>query len=679
MIHSNNTVNLRSKCDCDDSTVKDVVTLDCRTTLYPSQDPVQTFSLNLEFCNVALVLNPLPLLSSLNVLLALFGLPFRPVTETTRNLARKMSDVVEDTGETNYTSHIRTDIQIRIKDVSFLFMIDRAQIYRGVLDFSISEVGINCRTDGLSGKLSVLPQTLELCAAQVSRHQPNLRDGILLWKLMPLKPILTIDGARIDVIAMPETEVNEPIMTRLQIDTKIGAESFAFNASPSAIVALIGIANSFVVLRSNNSDTEEAVRAQLERRKSYEEERNLIQSRRDALYRIFNSIDADESGTLQRDELDQAVLALFEDNTNHCSSEQRALSLTTDELKRETDFLRSVIDPKSSNAANFEAIDSLFFRMANKIDDNNLIPQSLPARNSGRLDYSTSKEFLSNLRSLVYFDDLREYAAMHEVYRITGCVLDNSTNNFPVPSLWRYGQGIDLFWDLYSRETGCTPVSLNGQSITSVQRKLVRCLHNYNFAKFCWKSLVEPQLRAASSENGSFDVVTCWVLDEDSRCINNSGAIERLLQQVYNVSKESRAKQATVIKPMIGQYNVSVAAVVDRAMLTFGSAHTFTKPLLYVEFSLVSMSSSARLSPGFEFVSERDNSGDQSSLGSDLQLHDREGNFIHFRSTLQVKYLNRKHDHMECLLEPYPCFGNMSYKVFFQDSNSNFEEDNKSE
>jgi len=672
-------VGLAYMCDCDDSTVNDVVTLDFRTTLYPSQDPVQTFSVNLEFCNVALILNPLPLLSSLNVLLALFGLPFRPVTETTRNLARKMSNVVEDASETNdYITHIRTDIQIRINDVSVLFMIDREQIYRGVLDFSISEVGINCRTDGLSGKLSILPQTLELCAAQVSRHQPNLRDGILLWKLMPLKPILTIDGARIDAIAVPETESSEPIMKRLQIDTKIGAESFAFNASPSAVVALIGIANSLEVLRrSNNSDAEETVHAQLERRKSYEEERNLIQYRRDALFRIFNSIDADESGTLQRDELDQAVLALFEDNSNDCSSEQRALTLTTDELRRETDFLRSVIDPKSSNAANFEAIDSLFFRMANKIDDNNLIPQSLAARNTGRLDYSKSKEFLSNLRSLVYFDDLREFAAMHEVYRITGCVLDNRANNFPVPSLWRYGQGIDLFWDLYSRETGCTPVSLNGQSITSVQRKLVRFLYNYNFAKFCWKSLVEPQLRAASSESGRFDVVTCWVLDEDSRCINNSGAIDRLLQQVYNVSNESRAKQATGIKPMIGQYNVSVSAVVDRAMLTFGSAHTFTKPLLYVEFFLVSMSSSARLSHGFEFVSERDNSGDQSSLGSDLQLDEREGNFIHFRSTLQVNYLNRKHDHMECLLEPYPCFGNMSYKVFFQDSNSNFEGDHK--
>ncbi len=681
MIESYNTVNTHSKYDHDDLTANDVASLDIRASLTPTQDPVQTFSVNSQFCNVALVFNPLPLLSSINVLLATFVLPFRPVAETTRTLARKMSSVVDDASEPDYfTATTRTDMNISIDNVSVLFLIDRAQIYRGVLDFTFCEVRINGRSDGLSGKLSVLPQKMELCAGQVSRYQPKIREGIMLWKLMPLKPMLTIVDARIDAVAMPITESSESIVKSLHIDTKIGAESFAFNASPSAVVALIGIVNSLDVFwRFNNTDAEDAVRAQLERRKSYEEERSMQQSRRDALLRIFNSIDADESGTLQHDELDQAVLALFEENTVDDRSKQKAVSITTDELKRETAFLRSIIDPKSSNAASFQAIDSLFFRMANKIDDNNLLPQSIVARNAGRIDYSKSKEFLSNLRGLVYFDDLREYSAMHEVYRITGHVVGNRDCNFPVPSLWRYGQGINLFWDLYSLETGCTPVSLNGQSVTTVQRKLVRCLCNYNFAKFCWKSLVEPQLRAASFENGNFDVVTCWVLDDDPRCRNTSGAIERLLQQVYDVSKESRAKQAIKNKPIIDQFNLSVTAVVDRAMLTFGSAHTYTKPLLYVEFSLVSMSSSALLSSSCKFVSERDISGDQSSLRSDVHLDTKEGNCIHFRSTLEVKYLNRKHDHMESLLEPYPCFGNINYKVFSQDSNSNFDGDNESE
>ena len=123
-------------------------------------------------------------------------------------------------------------------------------------------------------------------------------------------------------------------------------------------------------------------------------------------------------------------------------------------------------------------MDHVFFKMVNKIDDRNLIPQV--DTKGGALDHQMFEKsdcFLSafSMRQLVYFDDLREYSAMSEVYRITGYSrVENSS--FPAPSLWLQGKGIDLFWDVYTSETGCTRRSLNGHDVWTVQRKLVRSL-----------------------------------------------------------------------------------------------------------------------------------------------------------------------------------------------------------
>ena len=119
---------------------------------------------------------------------------------------------------------------------------------------------------------------------------------------------------------------------------------------------------------------------------------------------------------------------------------------------------------------------SAFFRLANGINDINLIPAIKDANDTYNESFRRSDSFLSGptMRKLIYYDDLREYSSASEVYRITGKA--GSSSNFPTPSLWRQGQGIDLFWDLYEKETGCSRVSLNGQDISLVQRKLVRSL-----------------------------------------------------------------------------------------------------------------------------------------------------------------------------------------------------------
>ena len=141
-----------------------------------------------------------------------------------------------------------------------------------------------------------------------------------------------------------------------------------------------------------------------------------------------------------------------------------------DELKRERDYLVSIIDSAHTNQVTYWEADSILFQMSQGIDDTNLTPK---IGNTG-VDYLDNIQekttFLSapQMWKLIYFDDLREYASMHEVYRISGFT---NQSWFPAPSLWRSGSGIDLFWDTY-RSTGCSSDSLNGQNIFTVRSTL---------------------------------------------------------------------------------------------------------------------------------------------------------------------------------------------------------------
>lgn len=189
---------------------------------------------------------------------------------------------------------------------------------------------------------------------------------------------------------------------------------------------------------------------------------------------------------MQEDELEQIVHVLFADNSNLRHSRRFTLSarahgaqrLTMNELKRERDLLVSIVDSAGSNMVTYEEVDSLLFQLAHRIDDNNLTPKigHTGVEYLDKLEHSTSFLSAPTMRKLIYFDDLREYSAMHEVYRITGCAKLEHESVFPTPSLWHQGEGVELFWDSYTIETGCSRTSLHGQDIHDVQRKLVRIL-----------------------------------------------------------------------------------------------------------------------------------------------------------------------------------------------------------
>ncbi len=178
--------------------------------------------------------------------------------------------------------------------------------------------------------------------------------------------------------------------------------------------------------------------------------------------------------------------------------------------------------------------------------------------------------------------------------------------------------------------------------------------------------MVQPQLHAAYNDGECIEdehTLTYWLLDDDPFSRLNDGALDRLLRFIHQISKETQGSRDT-------HFRIKLAADVDRAILTFGSSHAFTNSLFSVELSQVNVFASAFLSlqTGW-FVPEykRDRTGNNQGEPN-FQPESNDGNSFDFRSSFSVYYLNTKHDHMECFIETYPCFGSLTYKSFARES-----------
>lgn len=441
-----------------------------------NQDPLVT--IDLRSSDLVIIVNPIPIISAIQILIDFSDLPFRPPDETPKDLHK---------GNEAPSTLI---VNASIAKTSILFMTDRRQISRGIIDLEINEFTVKFRSIGMSGDLAISSVPIALHAGQII-HYPSLSDNDgIEWRIMPYKPIIVADGIHILTTTHHSTPAGKEKESRtkpdldssqastLRIDVEIGTDLFVVNASPSTLLALIGFSSSLdPFLEWAGGDAEEEERIRLEKEGDLEEEKVANQYRREALWAVFNSVDVDESGTLQEEELERIVLMLYASQIVN-GVVNGAQRLTRDELKRERDHLVSIIDSSHSNQVSYREVDTVLFRMAHAISDVNLTPK-IGLTGVDYLDgIGHSTAFLSapTMRKLVYFDDLREYAAMHQVYRITGRVRLENCWTFPAPSLWHQGDGIGLFWNLYTRDTGCTSNSLNGQDIYSVQRKLVRSL-----------------------------------------------------------------------------------------------------------------------------------------------------------------------------------------------------------
>ena len=194
--------------------------------------------------------------------------------------------------------------------------------------------------------------------------------------------------------------------------------------------------------------------------------------------------------------------------------------------------------------------------------------------------------------------------------------------------------------------------------------------------------MVQPRLRAScdAGEEINGSPLTGWLLDSDSKARITSGVIHRLLRLVEQMAEVTREAQGEQLRDT--HYDITITAAIDNAILRFGSSQSRTPPLVEAEFSHVNVAAQTLLStltgwfvPEVRFAELND----EVVVHEHSDKRDGDGNQLLFRSTFSVHYLNCKHDHMECLVESFPCFGKVAYKTFFQETLLYYGEDPESE
>lgn len=414
-------------------------------------------SVNMSSSDVTLIGNPLPLQSACQCLLDLSNFPFQEITKVSPG-----EDTVAKAESDNYEGTLSTTVTADIGRTSILFLVDVQEVSCGLLHFAINRVQMKSTSLGMAGEVLVSNEPFLLSAAQVTRNQPNSQGCCFDLTMLPFKPIITITGAEIAIRAEKQ-QMGNLGPQQMEIDVAMRVKSTELKASPSTTAALIGAAQSLITileLGNNTRDEEVSHEEKLQKDKICS-----IQHQREALLKTFSTAGVTSVDTLEEDDIEKIIL--------NCNGSNHAQHLTQTEIEREKDFVRLL----AGESLTLDKINTMLFRFANGIDDSNFAStlQTAGVGCDGLPQCATFSSELS-LYNLVYFDDLREYSSMHEVYRITGETKLYSTSGFPAPILWHRGQGVDLFWELYSSECGCTRESLCGQDIKTVQQKLVRSL-----------------------------------------------------------------------------------------------------------------------------------------------------------------------------------------------------------
>lgn len=462
----------------------------------PTRTQDTSLSLNLVSSDLIIVVNPIPLLSSLQTLLDASDVPFQAieeeqkteivkeetVEEVTPKLELALSEEEEEEDiEIGPLDTLSTDIDIKVEHISIVFLLNGTSSCEDILHFDVKDIVITLDSQGMNGMLTLASEPFELRPGQVveSEYHP------FTWKLLPFEPIVSIRGVR---MITTTKEKRNKTKTILDVDFKQGVECVFVCASPLTLAALKGAMDSLQPFLVPDENYEAQLEAE-EQAKRDEYRSNLLKQRR-ILTDLFNSLDKDESHTLQDFELEQLIRMLMQNTSGpNLPTTKSATGLTTAELSREKSFLLSILDSKGCNEVTLPDLELVLFQLARNIDDSNLKTTIVHTKIPYLDDLKTTKQFLSgpSLRHIVHFDDLKEYTAMHHVFRLTGHDDIDKKSNFPALPTWVQG-GVELFWDFYTAETGCSRDSLNGQDMKLVQQKLVRSLCNYEFAKFCWVS-----------------------------------------------------------------------------------------------------------------------------------------------------------------------------------------------
>ena len=163
-------------------------------------------------------------------------------------------------------------------------------------------------------------------------------------------------------------------------------------------------------------------------------------------------------------------------------------------------------------------------------------------------------------------------------------------------------------------------------------------------------SLVSP---AIISDGDSKATSTRWLLDVNHKCKFRSGVTDLLKERISRETKESIQDSVAALSDNC-RYDLSIAVVVNCASAGFGSSHEFARPLLETNLTNMSLNMTTLISGDGRFVETR---------SSDKYAESNGTNIIQFQGVMSAMYQNTKHSHMECFIEPYPCFGQATYQI----------------
>jgi len=648
------------------------------------------------------IVNPIPLASSLAVLMSLAELPFRDLAaeKEARDIA-ELSDTADDNASSRQLTQFSFSaaetgkladtappkgiilgganicLMAQISRIAIVPLSDETSVNNIVLETTIENISVSAKSSKNGGERAEV--SISPFKSQDSRllYAPTAQDeGMVRIFDLPFKPALDFggasfsyngrlrdDGGRAMSPAASRSAGHETYRNTFDIQLVCYVRRVVTNFSPTIDASLLGVQNCCNVFVSS-LPAPEGSEPDLSNDSSKSMSGESEDSRRKALRELWMLADQDGSGTLSVDEVTQIIARLFSANSLNIYDElPKSQQPTEEELKREVAYFISMAGSSSAATRDltFPEVDMLLFRNQELLDAG-VSPSEHSAKDH---DFSISED----LRGLIYYDDLLEYSSPSQVYKMTGV---NDAQRFPPPSSWRKGQdanaGVNAFWELYERETGCSKASLNGQKISDVQRKLVRALLNYNFAKYCWKTLVKPALLQSQQEELATPTArkraarrtTDWVLDKNTRTKFRTGAVDMFAQHVKKRETEIEKRQDDVSgsQPDVS-YEVNLTIEMDEASVKIGNGLSFATPLVVASLARANITAFARLDPHSHesiFVPT------VVEQGHDATANDQH-NRLHFEFVVAANALNTKHSKMDDLVEPFSIFGNASYAL----------------
>jgi hypothetical protein len=216
-----------------------------------------------------------------------------------------------------------------------------------LIEQNCDSVGFKFKSCSTGADLTLSAEPFELSAGW---HHKTYSDES--WTLMPLKPIMLIEGTRLTA-STKENDLSPLLRTKTtNIILSVGVEKFTLNVGSSTICSMYESVQSLSpFLEWFTVDIEEERRQQLEKQNEIAEYQCRLQKDRQALREMFETIDTDGSGTLNDVEMGEVIRLMFEKDAT-CLCEKLAKM----ELKTQQQYFLSILDPATSNDISYQEV-----------------------------------------------------------------------------------------------------------------------------------------------------------------------------------------------------------------------------------------------------------------------------------------------------------------------------------